>query len=352
MSTLLGRVAIAGVLSGALAVGGVVAVNHYIDARLDDIHRVTLTTAPPGPNGANFLIVGSDSRAFVSDAEDRAAFGTESDTGPARSDTLMVLHAQGVHSFVVSFPRDLWVDLPGRGKGKINAAFNDGPQKVIDTFTQNFSIPINHYLEVDFSTFRGIVNAIGSVPVWFPAPARDDLTGLSIPSAGCVALDGPDTLAYVRSRHLEYEDVATGKWHSADAIPDIGRIARQQDFIRELGSLAVRRSLRDPRVAPDVVTQVLHDLKADDGFDRTALNELVRSFLGLDASFGGKLEFLTLPWTVGHEADQDVLFPEQPDAGQVLARDCGRSMRPRPRRGQRQRRIRVTSTSGCSTGPA
>jgi hypothetical protein len=123
----------------------------------------------------------------------------------------------------------------------------------------------------------------------------------------------------VRARHLELLDTKTGKWIPADPIPDIGRIARQQDFVRRLGHLAVQRSLDNPRLAPTVVDRVLPNLKVDAGFDRRALNDFVRAFLGLGGiGVGNQLEFLTLPWTVGHTAGQDVLFPEQPAAGDLL----------------------------------
>ena len=131
---------------------------------------------------------------------------------------MMVLHADGDNSFAVSFPRDLWVDVPGHGKEKINAAFNDGPQKVIDTLKADFDLDINHYLEVNFKTFEDIVNAVGSVPVYFPYPARDQLSGLG-PTwvGGCYQLDGPNALAYVRSRYLEYK--INGVWQNASPEP-------------------------------------------------------------------------------------------------------------------------------------
>ena len=86
---------------------------------------------------------------------------------------MMVVHIDpGKRTGVlVSFPRDLWVAIPGHGTDKINAAFAfGGPQLTIQTIKQDFDIPISHYLEVDFAGFRDIVNAIGSVPIYFPAP--------------------------------------------------------------------------------------------------------------------------------------------------------------------------------------
>ena len=123
--------------------------------------------------------------------------------------------------------------FPGHGTAKINAAFAfGGPQLTIATIKQDFNIPISHYLEVDFAGFRDIVNAIGSVPIYFPTPARDTNTGLKIDTPGCHHLNGDEALAYVRSRYYQYQ-TADGQWHY-DPTSDIGRIHRQQYFIRSL----------------------------------------------------------------------------------------------------------------------
>ena len=121
----------------------------------------------------------------------------------------MIAHIDpGKHTgILVSFPRDLWVEIPGHGTAKINAAFAfGGPQLAITTIEQNFDIPISHYLEVDFAGFRDIVDAIGSVPIYFPdARARhehrpgDHRRGLP------ATFRGEEALAYVRSRYYQYQ---------------------------------------------------------------------------------------------------------------------------------------------------
>ena len=148
---------------------------------------------------------------------------------------MMVVHIDpGKRTGVlVSFPRDLWVPIPGHGTNKINAAFAfGGPQLAIETIKQDFDIPISHYLEVDFAGFRDIVNAIGSVPIYFPTPARDHNTGLIIPHApDATTSTATQALAYVRSRYYEYTQ--NGQWQY-DPTSDLGRIERQQYFIRSL----------------------------------------------------------------------------------------------------------------------
>jgi len=318
----MGRIGIALVVCIALVAGGVVWANDFIDQKVDSIPRIQLVTATSSTNGTNYLIIGSDSRAFVDNPIDQAALGTASDNGPPRSDTMMVLHADGPRSFAVSFPRDTWVTIPGRGEMKINAAFNDGPQKVVDTLQQNFNIPINHYLEVNFVTFAGLVDAVGGVPVYFGAPTRDTYTGLGDPYfmgfvVGCQVLDGGQALAYVRSRHPE--EYVDGKWKDVSGLADLDRIQRQQEFVRTLGRVAMNAAIDDPTIAPDLADAVLPNLKADTGFDRAAFNELARALLGLRTSDAG-LEFATLPTDQGRRASQDVLLVNEAAAAPMLER--------------------------------
>ena len=121
-----------------------------------------------------------------------------------RSDVMMVVHVVPAldTAFVVSFPRDTEVDIPGHGHNLLNAAFAfGGPALTIKTFEQDFGIPIQHYLAVDFLGFEKIVDAIGHVKIYFPTPARDFYTGLNQPVAGCMSLNGVEALEYARSRH-------------------------------------------------------------------------------------------------------------------------------------------------------
>ncbi len=320
LRALSGRLLIAIVVCAAVMGAAVFQVNRYIDDEVAKIPRVSLVTAAASSTGGtNFLIIGSDTRSFVQSEEDKQAFTDNQVTteGPARSDTMMVLHADGDQSFVVSFPRDLWVNIPGQGNERINAAFNSGPQAVIDTLKADFNLDIQHYLEVNFKTFEDIVNAVGSVPVYFPHPARDQLSGLTnVWVAGCYHLDGGPALAYVRSRHLEYQ--IDGRWQDASGLSDIDRIQRQQDFIKKLGSIAVQRTMNDPLLAPDLADKMIPNLTADPGFDRASFNQLVQAFLGLADGAGGGPTFETLPWDRATRSGQDVLVVKEPEADAML----------------------------------
>ena len=175
------------------AVGAVVGVNTVINDKIDRIPRVNLVTAPDPPGGSNFVLLGSDSRAFVKSQGQADAFGSASSNGGARSDTLMIVHIQPAaqKTLIVSIPRDTWVKIPGHsGMSKINAAFNDGPQAVLDTITTNFGVKVSHFMDVDFESFQGIVDAIGDVKVYIPYPVRDRYTGLHLIVGGCYPLNG------------------------------------------------------------------------------------------------------------------------------------------------------------------
>ena len=169
----------------------------YTFNRFGDLPRVELAhvLSPEPPKEAidkaqNFLLVGSDSRANIDpDDPNIGAFGSESEVGGQRSDTIMVLRIDPAseRASILSFPRDLWVSIAGTGgKQRINTAFSRGPDVLVATLQQNFGIPIQHFVEVDFAGFKGLVDAVGGVPVYFENPARDKNTGLNIPVAGCV----------------------------------------------------------------------------------------------------------------------------------------------------------------------
>ncbi|HXY92233.1 MAG TPA: LCP family protein [Acidimicrobiia bacterium] len=296
MRTFGGRFVIALVLSAVVTTAAVASVNHEINTRVTKIRRVHLLVAQPPPAGENFLIIGSDSRQFVDNPTDEAAFGDPSVQTEKNSDTLMVAHVEPAakRSLIVSFPRDLIVDINGLGRSKINAAYSyGGPQAVIDMLKDNFDIDIHHYVEVDFKSFQDIVDAIGNVSVFFPFATRDDQTGLDEP-AGCQSLDGGTALQYVRMRYVQ--EFIDGKWVYADQdAPDLHRIARQQAFIRKLAGLAIDKSLSDPFLAFEIADKVLGDIKADQNLQRSDVNQLIEAFRTVDVNDPNSVQFQTLP---------------------------------------------------------
>ena len=259
----------------------------YLNFRFGQITRfdVAIDIAPASGEPRNYLIVGSDSRAGLDEDDPaNAGFfddeGTVTADGARRTDTIMVLRVapDTGEAALLSFPRDLWVPIAdGGGNNRINVAFTRGREVLMETIRENFGIPIHHYVEVDFVGFLGLVNAIGGVPVYFDTPVRDEESGLNVPSAGCTTLDARQSLAFARSRHLEYLDQDSGRWRT-DPSGDLGRISRQQEFIRRAISKAVSKGLSNPATLNDLVGVAVDYV----GLDPTLT---VRDILGLGRRF-------------------------------------------------------------------
>jgi LCP family protein required for cell wall assembly len=217
----------------------------------------TATFPDADPEAQNFLITGADNGACIDpDSPYAGAFGDREGMGE-RSDTIMVLRVDpdADRVAVLSFPRDLYVDIAGSGsKSRINSAYRrDDPQRLIDTIFESFGVRIDHYIQVDFCAFKTLVDAVGGVAVPFEFPARDENTGLNVPTTGCFVFDGEHALAYVRSRHYEYEDPpGSGEWNE-DPSSDLGRVSRQQDFIRRTLSSILGEGPLNPRVARGLI---------------------------------------------------------------------------------------------------
>ncbi|MBV8950640.1 MAG: LCP family protein [Actinobacteria bacterium] len=315
------RYFIALALSCVVIIGGIAGVNANVNSKLGRIHSVkglTLAKEPQAHSG-NFLVIGSDSRGFVHNSAQAQAFGNPQQQSGQRSDTIMIAHVDASQKrvLVVSLPRDTEVDIPGMGRQKINAAFNAGPQRLIDTIQSNFHITINHYIEVGFDSFAGIVDAIGHVPVSFPAPAFDVCTGLYVPLAGVTQLNGTEALQYVRSRHLQY--YRNGSWHDASPRADLDRIARQQGFIRQLATLAFHKAETDIFAANDIANSVVDKLGVDDALakNHSDLLEFVRVFRDVNPADTTAFQTMTLP-VQGEGTTTSPLILQQPDADELF----------------------------------
>ncbi|MBI5089279.1 MAG: LCP family protein [Actinobacteria bacterium] len=276
-------------VAGAVAVAGTAGTLVAARAAIDAVERtpaVAAVLSPPRSNVENYLLVGSDSRAGADpDAPDAGGIGTEADVSGSRSDTIMVMQRAkdtGVAS-LLSIPRDLWVDIPGRGRSRINSAYNDGPAVLVQTVQQSLGLPIHHYVEVDFFGFKDIVDALGGVEICFEYPAQDTNTGLYVAQPGCTVLDGVQALAYARSRH--YEEYRDDEWH-LDGTADLGRTKRQQHFVETALNTALAKVKANPFVAGDLLTAIGPAIRLDDEVDvlataatmRTAVQQGIRTY--------------------------------------------------------------------------
>ena len=128
---------------------------------------------PADQPGKTFLLVGSDSRAGLSKAEQKR-LGTGS-TGGQRTDTIMIVYVPpGGKPALISVPRDSYVDIPKSGKNKINAAYAfGGPQLLVQTVEQNTGLRIDGYMEIGFGGFVNIIDALGGIRMCLPNAIKD-----------------------------------------------------------------------------------------------------------------------------------------------------------------------------------
>lgn len=171
-------------------------------------------------SGTNWLLVGSDSRQGLSE-EDQQALGTGGDVGEGRTDTIMLLHIpRSGQAQLVSIPRDSYVEVPGFGMDKINAAFAyGGPKLLTQTVEGNTDLHIDHYAEIGMGGLANVVDSVGGVDICVPEPINDPLAGIDL-QEGCQKLEGSDALGYVRTR--------------ATAMGDLDRVQRQREFFAAL----------------------------------------------------------------------------------------------------------------------
>ncbi len=240
------RVAIAFVSIVLLIAAAIGLTYAYATHKLGEFHHVVVQhPAPPAPPGKpfNVLLVGSDSRQFVDTPAQEKQFGNPADQTGQRSDVIIIARfiPAAKRIILLSIPRDTFVTIPGKvpnvsGPNRINVAFDTGsPSLLIETIEDVFQIPINHYVAVNFEGFSDMVNALGGVYLNFPVPVKDTVSDLNVTKTGCQLVQGPQALALVRSRDLQYETPSGWQY---DVQGDFSRIRRQDAFFQSLISKA------------------------------------------------------------------------------------------------------------------
>lgn len=197
-----------------------IGVYFYLDSRLHRIDVFSDYAGRPGDTpGTNWLVVGSDSRDGLS-SEQRKKLHTGRAAGK-RTDSMMLLHIGDHGTTLVSLPRDSYVPIPGHDPNKLNAAYAfGGPKLLVRTVEQATKIHIDHYAEIGFGGFVGMVDAVGGVDMCIPQRIQDTAAGIDL-KAGCQTLNGPEALGFVRTRH-------------AFASQDLQRVQNQRKFLAAL----------------------------------------------------------------------------------------------------------------------
>ncbi|MEH7331784.1 LCP family protein [Neobacillus drentensis] len=214
----------------------------------------------------NVLLLGSDSR------------GEEH----SRTDSIMIAHYdQNTHqSKLISIMRDTYVNIPGHGKQKINAAYAyGGPELLRQTIKENFDIDVNYYAVVDFEGFSKIADIIAPDGIEVDVPHEMKYGIGTTISPGKQTLHGEKLLGYVRFRH--------------DKLSDFGRVQRQQEVISKLKNQALSigsiiklpkiLGVIDPYVDTNLDTSTLFSLGKDLLTNQS--NELNTMRIPVDGSF-------------------------------------------------------------------
>ncbi len=310
----------------------------YAIYQINRIHRVVVHDLTPratvGKQAGteNILLVGSTSRCAVKPAKNFENFVQECKAGVngVNSDVIMVLRLQpGRAPMLLSIPRDTFVPNARAGGlyNKIDAALADGPDQLVAAIQQDFGIPINHYVVLNFQTFANIVTALGGISMYFPTTLYDAYSGLRINNTGCVHISGLMALALVRARHLNYNyDKATGQWRGYDPTGDLGRIVRVHLFLRALAAEVAKRGLSNPVTDNALLSALAPDLTVDSTF---GIREMLSLLLEYHSSLS-KAQEMTLPivedtqlyYYQGYDYG-DVVFPVQPEDSQTIAAFLG-----------------------------
>jgi LCP family protein required for cell wall assembly len=257
----------------------------------------------------NFLLTGSDNGACpdgdgtAGGIGDRSAFGE-------RSDTIMILRVDPKTNnvAVLSFPRDLWVKIAGTTReSRINTAFDaKDPTRLIRTIDENFGVPVDHYVNVNLCAFKEIVDSVGGVKIPFEYRTKDERVGFREVGPGCVELRGAQALAYVRSRSgYRYFDTSKQKW-VGDPTGDIGRINRQQDFLRRSMQRALDRGTSNPATANALLNVALERVITDNRLTPRDLLTLAQAMRNLDTS---GVNSYTIEWSMRRIGGESVLRP-------------------------------------------
>ncbi len=228
------------------------------------------------------LVIGSDTRSINGGGQ----FGGTTAVQGQRSDSIILLRVNPKKRALalLSIPRDTLEPVPGYGTTRINTAFNTGnPSLLVTVLDQDFGIQINHVAVFNFDTFEAVADAVGGVEQYFPTPARDLFSNLSIPVAGCYKLSGAQALAFVRSR--EYQYYLNGGWHyQLYPESDLGRIQRQQAFVKALARKAKRVAPTNPIVLNNVIASITKNLTVDSSFSDSLLLSLAQDFRSANLS--------------------------------------------------------------------
>ena len=266
-----------------------------------EIHRIdlkNLTSAPVKGADAgteNILMIGSTDRCALKVQNPAYGLCSQGVNG-VNSDVVMILHLNPANNTlsILSIPRDLFVpNARSDGANKIDAALYQGPDQLINAIEEDFGIPIQHFVELNFDSFINVVNALGGIKMYFPEPVFDAYSGLNIQTTGCIALNGTQALQVVRARHLQYKGpgvtTTDPNYWPQENQSDLARIRRDHEFLRVLAAAVKAKGLSNPITDQQLVAGVVGQLTVDSGLSATDMISLVLGFHNVNVNAAPQL---------------------------------------------------------------
>jgi LCP family protein required for cell wall assembly len=291
-----------------------------------------------GPSAdENILLVGSTTRCAKGEVQS-ATTGFCSQATGVNSDIVMVVHLDPNNHKVslLSIPRDLFEPNARESAqaNKIDAALYQGPSQLAYAVEEDFGIPINHFVELNFTTFANVVDAIGGIDMYFPMKIFDAYSSLNIERPGCYHLDGLHALEVVRARHLQVDlhPAVDGTdprnwWQEPES--DLARIRRTHEFLRVVAAKVATMGVGNPIQDQNLATTLLPDLTVDQSFNEGEMVSLADTYHSTSISSVPQFTYpVVLNYGAGAQASYDyfykggnygdVEFPVQPGGWQTV----------------------------------
>ena len=289
----------------------------YLYYLTHDLHRVEVHglhsafASGKEAGSENILMIGSTDRCALKVQNPAYGICSQGVTG-VNSDVIMILHADATHHHLalLSIPRDLFIpNARTTGSGKIDAGLYQGLTQLVAAIEEDFGIPIQHAVSLNFDQFANIVDALGGINMSFPVSLFDwsptgggvngnqpVSSGLNQRAAACVHLNGTQALQVVRARHLRYKTPQSNPndpyaWPQ-EAQSDLARIRRDHEFLRVLASTVAKQGLGDPITDFNLINSVKADLTFDQTWAVSDMANLVLDFHSVDIN---SVPQLTLP---------------------------------------------------------
>jgi len=313
--------------------GAVVGITIY---RVDEIGRVHVNNLVTSTKGIeDILLVGSTSRCAVKPARNFEIYVKQCEEGinGVNGDVIMILrlNSNDDHVSLLSIPRDTFVPDARVGGlyNRIDSALADGPSQLVRAIEQDFGIPINHYVVLNFESFADIVNALGGVDMYFPTQIKD-MSGITQMKTGCQHIGGIEALALVRARHLYYNySYKTKTWLGYDGSGDLGRIERDHIFLKVLAASVASHGLGNPVTDESLLAAIAPQLTVDTTFGVGEMLHLVNTFHAVGI---GSVPEYTAPVVIDTQTYMykgynyyDVVFPTEPQDEQTIDAFMGTS---------------------------